>query len=123
MRQPEPKLGGHRERPFCGECLWVHSEKPRVMVLEDLHWVGPSTIDLISAVACRRAPGKLMLIGTYRPVDATVRQHPLKAVKQDLLQPQLRQQNAQCAEELGAGLTPRLPQRQCSRSCSSSRTA
>jgi len=65
---------------FAGSaCLRVHSEKPLLIVLEDLHWVGPSTVDLISAVTRRRAPGKSMLIGTYRPADAAVRQHPLKA--------------------------------------------
>jgi hypothetical protein len=42
-------------------------------------------VDLISALARRRAPSKLMLIGTYRPVDVTLVGHPLKAVKQDLL--------------------------------------
>lgn len=81
-----PNCADIKNALFAGSaCLWVHSEKPLVLVLEDLHWVDPSTVDLISAVARRRAPGKLMLIGTYRPVDATVRQHPLKAVKQDLL--------------------------------------
>jgi len=52
MRQPAPKLRGHQERPFAGNaCLWVHSEKPLVLVLEDLHWVDLSTVDLISTVA------------------------------------------------------------------------
>src|ERR1700686_5717233 len=60
-------------------------ENPFLLVLEDLPWVDRSTVDLISAVARRRAPGKLMVIGTYRPVDVTLAQHPLKAVKQDLL--------------------------------------
>ena len=60
-----------------------------LLVLEDLHWAHASTIDLISALARRRASGKLMLIGTYRPVDVTLAEHRLEAVKQDLLVHQL----------------------------------
>jgi DNA-binding winged helix-turn-helix (wHTH) protein/tetratricopeptide (TPR) repeat protein len=81
-------LGATRERMLreIGEALeTIGSEKPLLLVLEDLHWVDPSTVDLISSLARRRSPGKLMLIGTYRPVDVTLAQHPLKGVKQDLL--------------------------------------
>jgi predicted ATPase len=81
-------LGATRERMLreIGEALeTIASENPLLLVLEDLHWVDRSTVDLISAVARRRAPGKLMVIGTYRPVDVTLAQHPLKGVKQDLL--------------------------------------
>jgi predicted ATPase/DNA-binding winged helix-turn-helix (wHTH) protein len=69
-----------------GEALeTISTEKPSLLVLEDLQWVDLCTVDLISALARRRAPSKLMLIGTYRPVDVTLVGHPLKAVKQDLL--------------------------------------
>src|SRR6202040_2278949 len=81
-------LGATRERMLreIGEALeTIASENPLLLVLEDLHWVDRSTVDLISAVARRRAPGKLMVVGTYRPVDVTLSQHPLKGVKQDLL--------------------------------------
>ena len=67
----------------------ISSEKPLLLVFEDLHWADPSTVDFISALARRRSAGKLMLIGTYRPVDVALVQHPLKAVKQDLLVHQL----------------------------------
>src|ERR1700675_5007538 len=81
-------LGATRERMLreIGEALeTIASESPLLFVLEDLHWVDRSTVDLISAVARRRAAGKLLVIGTYRPVDVTLAQHPLKGVKQDLL--------------------------------------
>jgi predicted ATPase len=55
------------------------------LVVEDLHWVDPSTVDLISAVARRREQAKLMFIGTYRPADVALAEHPLKTIKQDLL--------------------------------------
>jgi len=37
------------------------------MVLEDLHWVDNSTLDVISVLARRRVPAKLLLIATIGP--------------------------------------------------------
>ena len=62
----------------------ITSERPLVLVLEDLNWADPSTADLISALARARGTAKLMIIGTYRPADVALPNHPLKAVKQDL---------------------------------------
>lgn len=81
-------LGATRERMLreISEALeTIASQRPLLLVLEDLQWVDPSTIDLISALARRRESAKLMLIGTYRPVDVVLYDHPLKALKQDLL--------------------------------------
>jgi DNA-binding winged helix-turn-helix (wHTH) protein len=57
---------------------------PLVLVLEDLHWSDYSSLDLISYVARRRDPARLMVIATYRPVEVIVREHPLKGVKREL---------------------------------------
>ena len=46
---------------------WITAQTPLVVILEDLHWVDPSTLDLISALARRREPSKLLLLGTYSP--------------------------------------------------------
>jgi DNA-binding winged helix-turn-helix (wHTH) protein len=81
-------LGATRERMLreIGQAFeTISSEQPLLLALEDLHWVDPSTVDLISSLARRRSASKLMLVGTYRPVDVTLVQHPLKGVKQDLL--------------------------------------
>jgi len=67
----------------------ITAERPLVLVLEDLNWVDPSTVDLISALARARGTAKLMMIGTYRLADMSLSDHPLKAVKQDLLVHQL----------------------------------
>ena len=85
-------VGATRERMLreIGEALeTITADKPLLLVLEDLHWADSSTVDLISTLARRRSRGKLMLIGTYRPVDVTLAQHPLKTVEQDLLVHQL----------------------------------
>jgi DNA-binding winged helix-turn-helix (wHTH) protein/tetratricopeptide (TPR) repeat protein len=63
----------------------IKAERPLLLVLSDLHWADSSTIDLISVLARRRQPARLMLIATYRPVDVALADHPLKALKQDLL--------------------------------------
>lgn len=61
------------------------AEAPLILVLEDLHWSDYSTLDLISSLARRREPARLMLIGTYRPSEVLLGPHPLEAVRQELL--------------------------------------
>jgi DNA-binding winged helix-turn-helix (wHTH) protein/predicted ATPase len=63
----------------------VTAETPLVLVLEDLHWSDYSTVDLLTALARRQAAARLLVIGTYRPVDVIVSGHPVKALTQELL--------------------------------------
>ena len=72
-------------REICEALEFISTQKPLVLILEDLHWVDPSTLDFISALARRRGPAKLLLLGTYRPADVIISQSPLKALKQDLV--------------------------------------
>ena len=51
--------------------------KPMLLVLEDLHWADYSTVDLIARLAHRHEPARLLVIGTYRPSDAKLREHPV----------------------------------------------
>jgi predicted ATPase/DNA-binding winged helix-turn-helix (wHTH) protein len=81
-------LGTTRERmlrEICEALETITAECPLLLVFEDLQWVDHSTVDLISALARRQGPAKLMLIATCRPLDLELRGHPLKALKQDLL--------------------------------------
>jgi DNA-binding winged helix-turn-helix (wHTH) protein len=98
MKRERPEIlrretwGATRERMLreIGEVLEAISSKGALLlVFEDLHWVDHSTVDLISALARHRTSSKLMLIGTYRPVDVVLAGHPLNALKQDLLVHQL----------------------------------
>ena len=57
---------------------------PLVLILEDLHWSDAATLDLLAAWARRPDPARLLVLGTYRPVDVMVRAHALKALTQDL---------------------------------------
>jgi DNA-binding winged helix-turn-helix (wHTH) protein/tetratricopeptide (TPR) repeat protein len=62
------------------------AETPLVMVLEDLHWSDYATLDLVALLARRRAPARLLLLGTYRPAEVIVHAHPLRLVAQTLHQ-------------------------------------
>jgi len=80
--------GATRERmvrEICEALETLTAQDPLVLVLEDLHWVDPSTLDFLSAVARRRGPARLLLLGTYRPADLILSKSPLKALKQDLV--------------------------------------
>ncbi|HLK10652.1 MAG TPA: AAA family ATPase [Candidatus Binatia bacterium] len=59
-------------------------ERLLVLVLEDLHWSDPSTVELVAALARRRDAARLLLLGTHRPADLIVRAHPLRAIEREL---------------------------------------
>ena len=80
-------LGATRERMLreLAEAVEILAQdRPVVLVLEDLHWSDASTLDWLAYVARRRAPARLLVLGTYRPIDAVVRQHPIRAMTQEL---------------------------------------
>ena len=80
-------LGATRERMMreMAESLEVLSaERPLLLVLEDVHWSDYSTLDLVTFVAQRRESARLMILATFRPVEVYTRDHPLKAIKQEL---------------------------------------
>jgi predicted ATPase/DNA-binding winged helix-turn-helix (wHTH) protein len=55
-----------------------------LLIFEDIHWADSSTLDLISALARRRGPARLMLLASFRPTDVDA-QHPVRLLEQDLL--------------------------------------
>jgi DNA-binding winged helix-turn-helix (wHTH) protein len=50
--------------------------RPLVLVLEDLHWSDRATLEWLAYVVRRRDPARLLILGTYRPVDVIVHTHP-----------------------------------------------
>ena len=72
-------------RELCEAMETLTSVAPLLLILEDLHWVDPSTLDLISALARRRQSAKLMIVGTYRPAEVAISRSPLKGLKRELL--------------------------------------
>jgi predicted ATPase/DNA-binding winged helix-turn-helix (wHTH) protein len=81
VRQP-----GSRERmpgDLCGALEELATDKTLILVFEDLQWADDSTLHLLSALARRRAPAKLMVVATFRPQHVAA-DHPLRELKQDL---------------------------------------
>jgi len=73
VRLRDETFGSTRERMLreITDALEVLSqESPVVIALEDLHWSDPSTVDLLSSIARRTSPARLMILATYRPADA-----------------------------------------------------
>ena len=69
----------------CAEALAALTvDTPLVLVLEDLHWSDLSTIECLTAVAQRREAARLLVLGTYRPVETVLRTHPLRGMVQEL---------------------------------------
>jgi DNA-binding winged helix-turn-helix (wHTH) protein len=69
---------------LCAALEELAIEKPLLLVFEDVHWADESTLGLISALARRRTPSRLMVLATSRPQEGSADQ-PLKRLKQDLV--------------------------------------
>ncbi|MBI3799386.1 MAG: AAA family ATPase, partial [Deltaproteobacteria bacterium] len=79
--------GASRERMLrtVAEALeTLTTETPLILILEDLHWSDYATLDLLSFLARRREPARLLIIGTYRPIEVISGGHPLKVIKHEL---------------------------------------
>ena len=60
------------------------ADVPLVLVLEDLQWSDHATVEALAYLAQRRGPARLLVLGTYRPVEAAIRPHPLRGIVQEL---------------------------------------
>lgn len=78
----------------------ITSKSPLILMLEDLHWSDPSTIEMLSLLARRSAPARLLVLATFRPSDAIVANQALSTMKRDLVARGL-------AEEIALGNLPR----------------
>jgi tetratricopeptide (TPR) repeat protein len=86
--------------------------QPWLLVLEDLHWADSATVQLIAYLARRRAPGRWLLLGSYRPVDVVTSEHPLGDVRRELRAHERMQElslQGLGADQLGAWVAQRLP--------------
>jgi DNA-binding winged helix-turn-helix (wHTH) protein/tetratricopeptide (TPR) repeat protein len=75
----------------------LSADSPSVLLLEDLHWADPSSIDLIRLLCQCIDRQRLLVIGTFRPDDLEVRDHPLKNCKREM------EAHRQC-EEINLGM-------------------
>src|SRR5207302_1039604 len=56
--------------------VYLAGEVPMVVILEDLHWADAASLRLLGYLAPRLGDAAILLVGTYRPVEATP-DHPL----------------------------------------------
>jgi len=84
---PQRNLGVTRDRMLREFAEFVEeltSSRPLVLAVDDLHWSDDSTLSLLEVLARRDDPAQLMLIGTYRPAEATRARQPLEAFAQGM---------------------------------------
>src|SRR5262245_11691439 len=62
----------------------LSADVPLVLVLEDLQWSDQATVEALAYLAQRRGPARLLVLGTYRPVEVALRSHPLRGLVQEL---------------------------------------
>jgi predicted ATPase len=55
-----------------------------VLVLEDLQWSDHATVEALAYLAQRPDPARLLVVGTYRPVEALLQGHRLRGRVQEL---------------------------------------
>jgi DNA-binding winged helix-turn-helix (wHTH) protein/tetratricopeptide (TPR) repeat protein len=58
---------------------------PVLVVLEDLQWSDPATLDLCATLARRREPSRLLVLATYRPADAILAGGALRRLRGELV--------------------------------------
>lgn len=62
----------------------LSTERPVVLVLEDLHWSDSATVEVLAYIARRPEQARLLVLGAYRPADLVVSEHPLHGLRQEL---------------------------------------
>ena len=76
-------------REFCVFIEALTARAPLILWLEDLHWGDAGSSDLLDALARRDEEARLLVIVSYRPVDAALSGNPVSHLKQSLLQQNL----------------------------------
>ena len=62
----------------------IAAQRPLLLVLEDLHWSDDATVRLLAYLARRRGSGAVMVLGTFRPAELILQDHPLAGLRQEL---------------------------------------
>jgi predicted ATPase len=70
----------------------ITRERLVVVVLEDLQWSDPATVEALAYLARCPEPVRLLVLGTYRPAEVIARGHPLRQTVQELVAHQLGQE-------------------------------
>ena len=80
-------FGATRERmlrEFCELMEALSSDRPWVLIIEDLHWSDYATLDALTFFARRQQKASVLVLATYRPGDVMMGGHPIRIVHQEL---------------------------------------
>lgn len=86
-RLQQETIGATKQRMMreMGDALSTFAtSSPIILLLEDLHWSDPSSVDLLSHLCQRIANQRLLIAGTFRPEDIERSNHPLKSYKAEM---------------------------------------
>jgi tetratricopeptide (TPR) repeat protein/tRNA A-37 threonylcarbamoyl transferase component Bud32 len=92
-------IGATRERMLreMGDALGaLATDSSIVLLLEDLHWADPSSVDLLRHLCQSIVSQRLLILGTFRPEDVELKKHPLKTAR-------LEMQSHKLCEEIALG--------------------
>lgn len=59
-------------------------DQPLVLLIEDLHWSDHASVAALAAFAQSREPSRVLWIGTVRPVDSIISNHPIASLRLEL---------------------------------------
>jgi tetratricopeptide (TPR) repeat protein len=72
------------KREFVAFLQEVSALRPLVLIIDDMHWADPSTVDLLAYVGGKCVGLRALFVLTYRPTELALGKHPFLAVKLDL---------------------------------------
>jgi tetratricopeptide (TPR) repeat protein len=62
----------------------IAAASPVVLIIEDLHWADAASVDLMRHLCQRMSNLRLMIVGTLRPADLEMRDHPLRTYRLEM---------------------------------------
>jgi DNA-binding winged helix-turn-helix (wHTH) protein/tetratricopeptide (TPR) repeat protein len=80
-------FGATRERmlrEFCELLEILSSNRPWVIIVEDLHWSDYATLDVLARFAQRDQKAAVAIFATYRPGEVMIERHPARTVHHEL---------------------------------------
>ena len=84
----QPRVAGVTQERMLREMAEVIEvltvQRPLLLALEDMQWSDTATVELISMLARRCEPARLLVIGTFRLDAVLVREHPLQELQHEL---------------------------------------
>jgi DNA-binding winged helix-turn-helix (wHTH) protein/predicted ATPase len=84
QRQVQGATQARMTRELAEALAMLTIDTPLVLVLEGLHWSDNATIEFLTFLAQRREPARLLVLGTYRPLETVIHAHPLRGMVQEL---------------------------------------